>query len=110
MNKKHHKDKHIAEFAKKYLETIKKIYAPEGLWFFGSRISGKAKKGSDIDLILVSKKFKGQKFIYRMGDFLKNIDYQKHIDAICYTPEEFEKKKKEIGIIQDALKNGEKVI
>ena len=104
------KDKHISKFMEEYLETIKRIYAPEGLWFFGSRISGNAKEESDIDLILVSKKFEGQKFIYRMGDFLKNIDYQKHIDAICYTPEEFEKKKKEIGIIQDALKNGEKVI
>lgn len=104
------KDKYIAEFKEKYLETIKNIYSPVGLWFFGSRISGSPKNESDIDMVLVSDKFKETKFIYRMRDFLKNFDYYKHIDVLCYTSEEFERKKNEIGIIKEAIEKGERVI
>jgi len=104
------KDKYISEFMEKYLGAIKTAYNPKGLWFFGSRVSGQPKEESDIDLVLVSDKFKGTKFIYRMGDFLKKFDYPKHIDALCYTPEEFEKKQKEIGIVREAVEKGEKII
>lgn len=104
------KDKYIADFINKHLKAIKAAYNPQGLWFFGSRVSGTAKEESDLDLILVSDKFKGRKFIYRMGDFLKNFSYPKHVDALCYTPEEFAKKQKEIGLVREAIERGEKII
>ncbi len=104
------KDKYISGFIEKYLDSIKNTYQPKGLWFFGSRVSGKPKEESDIDMILVSDKFKGTKFIYRMRDFLKNYNYPKHIDALCYTTDEFERKKNEIGIIQEAVDKGDKII
>lgn len=104
------KDETIIDFLNKYQETIKSIYRPKAAWLFGSRISGKPKPESDIDLILVSEKFRGIKFIYRMGQFLKKIDFPRHIDAICYTPEEFEKKRKEIGIVSEAIQQGFKII
>lgn len=104
------KDKYISEFMERHLESIKTAYRPKGLWFFGSRVAGKPREESDIDLLLVSDGFKGTKFIYRMGDFLKRFDYPKHIDALCYTPEEFEKKQKEIGIVREAIEKGEKII
>ena len=104
------RDKYISDFLSKYHDTIKTTYNPKGLWFFGSRISGNAKEESDLDLVLVSDKFKGRKFIYRMGDFLKIYDFPKHLDALCYTPDEFEKKKQEIGIVREAIETGEKII
>ncbi len=94
----------------KYFETLKKDYDPKGFWFFGSRVSGQPKESSDIDLLLVSDKFKGVKFIYRMSNFLKSFDFPKHIDALCYTPEEFEKKKNEIGIVKEAIEKGQRII
>lgn len=103
------KDPEIIRFLDKYEETIKKIYSPQGLWFFGSRVTDRATADSDIDMILVSDKFKGIKFINRMGTFLKQFDFSRHIDAICYTPEEFEKKKNEIGFIGEAARNGIKI-
>ena len=33
-----------------------------------------------------------------------NLDYP--VDFLCYTPEEFEKKKKEISIVKEAVKEG----
>ena len=104
------RDKYISDFLSKYLDTIKTTYNPKGLWFFGSMISGNAKEESDLDLVLVSDKFKGRKFIYRMGNFLKIYDFPKHLDALCYTPDEFEKKKQEIGIVREAIETGEKII
>jgi predicted nucleotidyltransferase len=103
-------DRHINSFINQYLEVIRQIYNPSALWLFGSRISGVPKEESDIDLIMVSEKFRGRKFIYRMGDFLKAVDFPKHIDALCYTPEEFKEKSKTIGIVQEAIKSGEKII
>jgi len=104
------KDKYISDFMEKHLDSIKKAYQPSGLWFFGSRIYGQPKEESDIDMILVSEKFKNIRFIHRMSDFLRNYNYPKHIDALCYTAEEFERKKNEIGIIQEAVEKGDKII
>ena len=75
-------DQYLNNFINQYLEIIKQIYNPEALWLFGSRVTGQPKEESDIDLILVSENFRGRKFIYRMGDFLKTIDFPKHIDAL----------------------------
>jgi len=104
------KDKVIKEFISKYKDIIKSLYNPYGVWLFGSRISGIPKKESDIDMILVSEKFEGIKFINRMGEVLKEIDFSKHIDAICYTPDEFEKKKAEIGLVKEAIDKGLRVL
>jgi predicted nucleotidyltransferase len=98
------------DFLSKYKETIKSLYKPHGVWLFSSRSGGFPNEESDIDLIIVSEKFRGSKFIYRMGGFLKNIDYHKHIDAICYTQDVFQKKKSEIGIINEAIEKGLKIL
>ncbi|MBI5700304.1 nucleotidyltransferase domain-containing protein [Candidatus Saganbacteria bacterium] len=104
------KDQEIKSFLEQNLAAIKRGFNPQELWFFGSRALGKARPNSDIDMILVSNKFLGRKFIYRMGDFLKTIDFHRHIDAICYTPDEFKEKKNEIGIVSEALEKGMKII
>ncbi|MFH1362544.1 MAG: nucleotidyltransferase domain-containing protein [bacterium] len=104
------KDKYISSFIEKHLATIKQEYQPQGLWLFGSRVTGLAKDSSDLDLILVSEHFKDQKFIYRMGNFLKKFDFPIHIDALCYTPKEFARKRQEIGIIKEGIEKGEKII
>lgn len=74
--------------------------------FFGSRAKGKAKKKSDIDLLLISKDFKGKKYFKRSPPFYLMWDYKYDVDILCLTPNEFAKKKKEIGIVQQASKEG----
>ena len=76
------------------------------LIFFGSRVKGKPHRYSDIDLIVVSKKFKGLKFRRRplpLYDYW-NLNYP--VDFLCYTPEEFKKLSKRITIVREAVKWG----
>jgi len=73
---------------------------------FGSRAKGTAKKNSDVDLILVSKDFKGEKSFKRPAQFYVDWNYDYDVDIICLTPQELERKKKQIGLIKNALKEG----
>lgn len=68
--------------------------------------SGKPKKWSDIDLIIVSKKFQKERLLRRglqLYDYW-NLDYP--VDFLCYTPEEFDKAKKRVTLAGEAEKNG----
>jgi predicted nucleotidyltransferase len=77
-------------FIEQKLDVIRREYSPEHLVVFGSRTNGTARAGSDIDLIIVSKKFRDISIPDRMGDFLNTVRPEVAVDAICYTPEEFD--------------------
>jgi len=73
---------------------------------FGSRAKGKKGKDVDFDLVIVSEKFRRLNFIERsarMYDYWK-LEYP--ADFLCYTPEEFARKKKQITIVREALLEG----
>jgi len=89
-----------------FLDSLKKIYNPEKIILFGSRARGNSLKESDYDIIVVSRKFKNIHFLERISDLLELWDHDYHIDILPYTPEEFEQKKKEIGIVAKAVKEG----
>lgn len=74
--------------------------------FFGSRVTGKYHKDSDIDLIIVSPKFRGLNFFRRGYNMYKFWNYDLPVDFIAYTPEEFEKLRKQVSIVSEALKEG----
>ena len=91
------------------IKTFKKRIGVEKIILFGSFARGKFNKHSDIDLLLISRKFRGKNIIQRSkGLWLKwNVDLP--VDFICYTPEEFEKLKKEISIVSEALREGREI-
>jgi len=73
---------------------------------FGSRARGDHLKDSDYDLIVVSSKFEGVSFTKRMVMLTKKIYEQGargSFELLCYTPEEFKRKKKELGTVSSAL-------
>ena len=74
--------------------------------FFGSRASGKPKKDSDIDLIIVSKNFEGTKFRYRAMGLYDYWDLDYAVDFLCYTPKEFAKLKDNVSIVREAVESG----
>ena len=91
---------------KQYLKKVKKYFEIDKAILFGSRARGDYLLSSDVDLIIVSKDFKNLQFRQRMEELLMFWDEKIDLEVIGYTPEEFEKKKKQIGIVQQALKEG----
>lgn len=91
---------------KEYLKKIKNKFRLEKSILFGSRARDDWLLNSDVDLILVSKDFAKFKFRQRMGELLEDWDEDIDLEVIAYTPEEFEKKKNQIGIVRQAVKEG----
>ena len=73
---------------------------------FGSMVKGNVNRDSDIDLIIVSNKFKGKKSFKRSIGFYKYWDINYPVDFLCYTPEEFNKLKKQITLVRTAVEEG----
>ena len=103
------KEAEIKEMIKDFVRRISPVIAIDNVIFFGSRSRGEAKKNSDIDLLVISKDFEGVKFFKRSPALYMVWDYPYDIDIICLTPKEFEKKKKQIGVISEAVKEGIKI-
>ena len=102
MGKKENKIEEII----KGIKEFKKKTMIEKVILFGSYARGKWTEHSDIDLLLISKKFRKKEFHERFkGLWLKwDLDYP--VDFICYTPEEFNKLKKQVSIVSEALREG----
>ena len=73
---------------------------------FGSFARGEFGEDSDIDLLLVSEKFRGKSFIQRSKGLWLKWDLGLPVDFICFTPEEFKKLKKEVSIVSEAIREG----
>ena len=100
-------DEVVSQFLKEKLEIIKREYAPIHLVIFGSRAEGRAHVESDIDIIIVSERFREIRFPNRMGHFLNTVWADVHVDALCYTPEEFEiMLHKQSPFVRDAVAHG----
>lgn len=74
--------------------------------FFGSRVSGKPHRDSDIDLIIVSPAFRGIGFRWRATKMYDYWTLRMPVDFLCYTPEEFNRLKKQQTIVREAVENG----
>lgn len=74
--------------------------------FFGSRVTGKPHRWSDIDLVIVSDKFKKLRFRERATKMYDYWTLNYPVDFLCYTPEEFNKLKKQITIVREAVEKG----
>ena len=73
---------------------------------FGSRARGDELLTSDVDLIVVSEGFSGQKFQRRPLAVLELWSDIVDLEALCYTPEEFARLKERMGIVRRAVEEG----
>ena len=93
-----------------FAEEISSDYHLNKMYLFGSRASGKVKKNSDVDLLLVSKTFKGKRRLQRSPPLYLKWNLQYPVDFVCLTPEEFNHKKKIVGIVREAVEKGIQII
>jgi len=77
----------------------------QAAYLFGSRARGDALKESDVDVILVSQDFADQDFFERMTHMYRFWDGPESIEPLYYTPDEFSKKKSQITIVREAMKD-----
>ncbi len=95
-------DKKVKRFSKK----LRKKFNVKKLLLFGSRARGDWLQTSDYDFIIVSEDFEGTSFLDRRVEVMLKTNEVFATDLLCYTPKEFEKKRKQIGTVSQAPKEG----
>lgn len=78
----------------------------ERLILFGSRAKGKTGRDRDVDLVIVSAKFRTMDFFERGAKMYDYWTLNYPVDFLCYTPEEFRKLRKQISIVAHAVREG----
>lgn len=96
----------LARFVDEYLPRAIERFHPQLVLAFGSRVRGDALEESDLDLIVIAEAFEGVPFLERMFRFADDIDLRIGADILCYTPEEFSRKKEELGTVSAAVEEG----
>ena len=99
-------DPRVAFFASEQLPKLRERFAPLRAIVFGSRARGDALSTSDLDLILVSPCFDQVPFLERPVHVLEMLGYPGGLELLCYTPEEFETRREELGLVQVACTEG----
>ncbi len=78
----------------------------EKIILFGSYARGDYTNDSDVDLILVGRRFEGKGFHSRFKGLWLKWDLGLPVDFIPYTPKEFEQLRKRVSIVSEALREG----
>jgi len=90
----------------RFKKDVSKHFEITRIILFGSRARGDALKNSDYDIMLVSPDFEGKHFTERASEVLRTLTTHFPLDLLCYTPKEFEEKRRQIGIVRKAVKEG----
>ncbi|NPA23304.1 MAG: nucleotidyltransferase domain-containing protein [Crenarchaeota archaeon] len=90
----------IKDFVKKLRE---KLEDDVRILLFGSYARGTWLKDSDLDIIVISNRFRGLKLHERYILVRELLPDNVSVDLLLYTEEEFEKFKRKSIILQDAL-------
>jgi len=99
-------DVELRRYIEANLVRILDLFSPRHIIAFGSRVNGTAKEDSDIDLIVVSDAFEGMPFLERARKFNEAIPWHIRVDAWCLTVKEFERLRRQVGIVADACREG----
>ena len=95
---------------KRFKKRIKSKYGTKKIILFGSQARGEARKWSDVDLLVVSPKFKGKHRLEHAQNLYwvwhRHLKINRPVDFLCYSPDEFEKQRKRITIVKQAIEEG----
>lgn len=102
-----------SEEKKQLIQKIKKFKETKGfekMYLFGSYARGTFTKDSDVDIIIADKRFRGKTPAQRSKglwiDWHTRQKIRKPVDFICFSPEEFEREKKKVSIVSEAVREG----
>jgi hypothetical protein len=90
-------------------ERLEERFRVERMILFGSRARGDHLLSSDVDVIIVSPDFADLPFLQRIREVAVLWDGDVPLEPVCYTPEEFARKRLGIGIARRAAEEGREV-
>ncbi|MCR4405221.1 MAG: nucleotidyltransferase domain-containing protein [Candidatus Acetothermia bacterium] len=99
----------LAEEFRKFREALAREFKVERLILFGSRARGDHLKDSDIDLVIISPDFRGLNFLERVRRVARLWDGALRLEPLCYTPEEFDRRKGELSIVGIIHREGKEI-
>jgi len=99
-------DKNQDKAIKEFISRVKGRFQPKEVLLFGSRARGNHWKGSDYDIAIISEKFKDIDFRERIIMVYELVEEPLNVEVLCYTPEEFEKRKDELCIVRKIFEEG----
>ena len=99
-------DQKIPVQLKKFIEKSRKALDPQKIILFGSRVRTDYLIESDYDIVIVADRFQEWDYHDRIVNTLKLMKPTFPVDLICVTPKEFNARKKQISIIQEAVREG----
>jgi predicted nucleotidyltransferase len=91
---------------RRFLARVRRELRPERVILFGSRGRGDNRAGSDYDLLIVSGRFRGVPWIERAPLVIRLWDLPLDVEPICLTPEEYRRRRRELSIIGEAVREG----
>lgn len=99
-------DEQVARFRAEVLPRLVERFGPERVVVFGSRARGDALKHSDLDVLVVSAAFRAIPWLDRPVRVYEECDIRMGVELLCYTPEEYARKRDELGIVRTATAEG----
>jgi len=90
----------------RFLDQVDGDFPVSRMILFGSRARGKARRFSDVDLIVVSPRFRRLSSIERGARMYDYWDLDYPADFLCYTPEEFDRLKARPTLVREAVEHG----
>lgn len=99
-------DRRIARFRRELLPCLERRFDPERVIVFGSRARGEALEHSDLDVVLVSDAFRDVSWLDRPTRVHEECDIRFGVELLCYTPDEFRRKREELGVVRTAVEEG----
>ncbi|MEM0459764.1 MAG: nucleotidyltransferase domain-containing protein [Thermofilaceae archaeon] len=92
-----------------FLKRLRDELDVSEVYLFGSRIYGTPLADSDLDMVVVSEKFRERSFIENMELLSRLWDGSFTLEMFPYTPEQLEKYKGRKVVVTEALEKGVKL-
>lgn len=99
-------DEKVARFRSEVLPRLVARYQPIRVLVFGSRARGDALKDSDLDVLIVAEAFGSIRWLDRPVRVAEDCDIRFGVELLCYTPDEYQRKLGELGIVRTATDEG----
>lgn len=99
-------DQEVKRALDAFLRRVQMEFAGCKVILFGSRARGDHLLTSDVDLVLVSPSFEGRSEDDRMVRALELWDGPVSLQPLCFTPGEFEERRRGINVIAVAATEG----